>query len=34
MPEDSELITYMKEKNIIADIKNSIVYYVPIEDGK
>ena len=32
--EDSEVINYMKENNIIPDIKNSIVYYVPVEDGK
>lgn len=31
--EDSELIKYLKEKNIIPDIENSIVYYVPVEDG-
>lgn len=31
--EDSEYIVYLKEQNIIPDIKNSIVYYVPIEDG-
>jgi len=33
-PKDSDLIVYLKEQNIIPDIKNSIVYYVPIEDGK
>lgn len=34
MPKDSELITYMKEINVLPDIENSIVYYVPVEDGK
>lgn len=32
--EDSEYITYLKEENIIPDIENSLVYYVPVEDGK
>ena len=33
-PKDSELITYLKDQNIIPDIEHSIVYYVPVEDGK
>ncbi len=32
--EDTELIAYLKEQNIIPDIKNSTVYYIPVEDGK